>query len=166
MNVANGSAGPACRLPQTEVKIVDTATGETVPRNVLGEICSRGYALMAGYFENPEATAAALDADGWLHTGDLGTMDEAGYCRVQGRLKDMIIRGGENIFPREIEDLLFNPSKTVRYSNRKSPLNRPRSIADTWNWSSLGRESNLARRVRALWRAVARRSLSDLPCAP
>jgi fatty-acyl-CoA synthase len=94
-------------LPQTEVKIVDSITGETVPKNTLGEICTRGYAVMAGYFDNPAATAATVDAEGWLHTGDLGTMDEEGYCRVQGRLKDMIIRGGENIYPREIEDLLF-----------------------------------------------------------
>jgi fatty-acyl-CoA synthase len=94
-------------LPQTEVKIADPITGETVPRNVLGEICTRGYAVMAGYFDNSAATSAALDAEGWLHTGDLGTMDDDGYCRVQGRLKDMIIRGGENIYPREIEDLLF-----------------------------------------------------------
>ena len=94
-------------MPQTEVKIVDPSTGATVPTGVLGELCTRGYLVMAGYFDNSEATAAALDAEGWLHTGDLGTMDEQGYCRIQGRLKDMIIRGGENIYPREIEDLLI-----------------------------------------------------------
>jgi fatty-acyl-CoA synthase len=100
-------------LPQTEIKIVDTHTGETVPHNALGELCARGYSLMAGYFDNPNATAAALDSDGWLHTGDLGTMDEHGYCRVQGRLKDMIIRGGENIYPREIEAVLFRHPKVA-----------------------------------------------------
>jgi fatty-acyl-CoA synthase len=94
-------------LPQTEVKIVDPVTGETVPRGTIGEICARGYLVMRGYFDNPEATTAAIDAEGWLHTGDLGTMDAEGYCRVEGRLKDMIIRGGENIYPREIEAVLF-----------------------------------------------------------
>ena len=94
-------------MPQTEVKVIDPATGATVPLDTVGEILARGYGLMTGYFDNPEATANALDADGWLHTGDLGSMDSRGYCRIQGRLKDMIIRGGENIYPREIEDLLF-----------------------------------------------------------
>jgi acyl-CoA synthetase (AMP-forming)/AMP-acid ligase II len=83
-------------LPHTEVKIVD------------GELCTRGYHVMTGYFDDPEATAAAIDADGWLHTGDLASMDERGYCRIGGRLKDMIIRGGENIYPREIEQVLFD----------------------------------------------------------
>jgi fatty-acyl-CoA synthase len=94
-------------LPQTELKIVDPATGETVPLGTIGEICVRGFLVMRGYFDNPEGTAAAIDAEGWLHTGDLGTMDAQGYCRVEGRLKDMIIRGGENIYPREIEAVLF-----------------------------------------------------------
>jgi fatty-acyl-CoA synthase len=93
-------------LPWSEVKIVDPESGMTLPRGQSGEICTRGYAVMKGYFNNPEATAAALDIDGWLHTGDLGSMDAAGYCRVLGRIKDMIIRGGENIYPREIEELL------------------------------------------------------------
>jgi acyl-CoA synthetase (AMP-forming)/AMP-acid ligase II len=95
-------------LPQTEVKIVDVGTGETVAPGVVGEICTRGYHVMLGYFDNPQATAAAIDDDGWLHTGDLGSMDERGYCRIGGRLKDMIIRGGENIYPREIEQVLFD----------------------------------------------------------
>jgi len=94
-------------LPQTEVKIVDPATHAVVPLGVVGELCTRGYLVMQGYFENPEATAAAIDAEGWLHTGDLGSMDERGYCRIAGRLKEMIIRGGENIYPREIEHLLL-----------------------------------------------------------
>jgi acyl-CoA synthetase (AMP-forming)/AMP-acid ligase II len=75
--------------------------------DVVGEICTRGYHVMTGYFEAPEATAAAIDPDGWLHTGDLGSMDARGYFRIGGRLKDMIIRGGENIYPREIEQVLF-----------------------------------------------------------
>ncbi len=93
--------------PQQEVKVVDPATGGVVPPGTIGEICSRGYNTMLGYFEMPEATAETIDAEGWLHTGDLGTMDERGYLRIEGRLKDMVIRGGENLYPREIEDLLF-----------------------------------------------------------
>ena len=94
-------------MPHVEVKIIDPATGETLPPNQVGEYCTRGYHVMLGYFENPQATAEAIDADGWLHTGDLCSMDERGYCKVEGRLKDMIIRGGENIYPRELEELLF-----------------------------------------------------------
>jgi acyl-CoA synthetase (AMP-forming)/AMP-acid ligase II len=94
-------------LPQTEVKIVDALSGETVAPDVIGELCTRGYHVMAGYFDDAAATAAAIDADGWLHTGDLASMDARGYCRIGGRLKDMIIRGGENIYPREIEQVLF-----------------------------------------------------------
>jgi fatty-acyl-CoA synthase len=94
-------------MPGVEVKIVDTETGVTQPVGVLGEFCTRGYHVMHEYFENPEATAKTIDADGWLHTGDLCSMDARGYCKIEGRLKDMIIRGGENIYPREIEELLF-----------------------------------------------------------
>jgi len=94
-------------LPQCEVKIVDPTDSRTLPIGQIGEICTRGYAVMKGYYKNPEATAAALDRDGWLHTGDVGSLDARGYCRIEGRLKDMIIRGGENIYPREIEQLLF-----------------------------------------------------------
>jgi acyl-CoA synthetase (AMP-forming)/AMP-acid ligase II len=94
-------------LPQTQVKIVDPASGQTVAPGVIGELCTRGYHVMTGYFQDPKMTAAAIDADGWLHTGDLASMDQRGYCRIAGRLKDMIIRGGENIYPREIEQVLF-----------------------------------------------------------
>ena len=89
-----------------ELKIVDPATGKTVPRDEQGEICFRGYNVMAGYDNNPNATAEAVDEQGWLHSGDLGTMDEDGYVRITGRLKEMVIRGGENIYPREIEEFL------------------------------------------------------------
>jgi len=89
-----------------ELKIVDPATGQTVSRDVQGEICFRGYNIMAGYDNNPQATAEAIDPQGWLHSGDLGTMDEDGYVRITGRLKEMVIRGGENIYPREIEEFL------------------------------------------------------------
>jgi len=94
-------------LPQTEVRIVDPTSGDTVPCGVVGELCTRGYLVMLGYYEMPDATAAAIDSEGWLHTGDLAMMDDRGHCRIEGRLKDMIIRGGENIFPREIEQRLF-----------------------------------------------------------
>jgi len=94
-------------LPATEVKIVDPADGATVGPGEVGELWTRGYHVTTGYFDAPAQTAAAIDPDGWLRTGDLATMDERGYCRIAGRLKDMIIRGGENIYPREIEDVLF-----------------------------------------------------------
>jgi fatty-acyl-CoA synthase len=93
-------------MPQTEIKIIDPDSGETVPRGQIGEICGRGYSVMKDYFNDPQGTASTIDADGWLHTGDLGSLDDHGYCRVQGRRRDLIIRGGENIYPREIEDTL------------------------------------------------------------
>jgi fatty-acyl-CoA synthase len=98
-------------LPNMETRIIDPNTGKTVPIGTIGEFCTRGYHVMLGYFEMPEASAAAVDADGWLHTGDLCAMDARGYCTVEGRLKDMIIRGGENIYPRELEELLFRHPK-------------------------------------------------------
>lgn len=94
-------------LPNTEGKIVNPETGEECPPNVQGEICTRGYLLMKGYYKMPEATAAAIDEDGWLHTGDIGMIDEDGYYIITGRIKDMIIRGGENVYPREIEELIY-----------------------------------------------------------
>ena len=94
-------------IPHIEVKIVDPASGETLPVDAPGELCPRGFHVMMGYYDLPQATAATIDADGWLHTGDLCTMDARGYCRVTGRLKDLIIRGGENIYPREIEEFLY-----------------------------------------------------------
>jgi fatty-acyl-CoA synthase len=100
-------------LPHQEVKIVDVATGATVPLGQVGEICFRGHHIMQGYYGDPAATAKAIDAGHWLHSGDLGTMDADGYVRITGRLKDMIIRGGENIYPREIEDFLFTHPKVA-----------------------------------------------------
>jgi acyl-CoA synthetase (AMP-forming)/AMP-acid ligase II len=100
-------------LPHSEVKIVDLATGKTAGPHVVGEICTRGYHVMTGYFGNPDATTAAIDTDGWLYTGDLASVDDRGYYKIAGRLKDVIIRGGENISPREIEQLLIeHPSVT------------------------------------------------------
>jgi fatty-acyl-CoA synthase len=97
-------------VPHLEVKIIDE-NGETVPFGERGDICTRGYAVMKGYWGDEEKTAETIDEDGWLHSGDLGVMDEEGYVAVVGRLKDMIIRGGENIYPREIEEFLFTHPK-------------------------------------------------------
>src|SRR5437764_8806300 len=94
-------------LPNVEVKIADPTTGETVPTRAPGELCSRGYLVMPGYWENPSATAEAVDEAGWMHTGDLAVMDEEGYVNIVGRSKDLVIRAGENIYPREIEEVLF-----------------------------------------------------------
>ena len=94
-------------LPHAEARIAGLRAAETARCGEVGEICTRGYLVMSGYLNAPEATAAAVDADGWLHTGDLGSMDERGYLRIAGRLKEMIIRGGENIYPREIEEVLI-----------------------------------------------------------
>ena len=96
-----------------EVKIIDPATGETVPPNVQGELCTRGYLVMKGYYNMPEQTRMVIDEEGWLHTGDLATVDDDGYYRITGRLKDMIIRGGENIYPREIEEFLYSHPKIL-----------------------------------------------------
>jgi fatty-acyl-CoA synthase len=93
--------------PHLEVKVVDPATGLTVAEGETGELCTRGYSVMLGYWEQPDKTAEAIDAAGWMHTGDLATMDAGGYLRIVGRIKDMVIRGGENIYPREIEEFLY-----------------------------------------------------------
>ncbi|MBI3697520.1 MAG: AMP-binding protein [Acidobacteria bacterium] len=100
-----------CALPNTEVKIVAPGSGETLPAGEQGELCTRGYLVMKGYDEEPEATRKAVDPEGWLHTGDLATMQPNGYYRITGRAKEMIIRGGENIYPREIEEFLYTNPK-------------------------------------------------------
>ena len=93
--------------PHLEVKILDPGTGLVVPRGTPGELCTRGYSVMLGYWEMPDRTAEAVDAARWMHTGDLGVMDDAGYLSIVGRIKDMVIRGGENVYPREIEEFLY-----------------------------------------------------------
>lgn len=100
-------------LSHQEVKIINVESGETVPLEQTGEICFRGYHIMRGYYNDEEATAKAIDEQGWLHSGDLGSMDADGYVKITGRLKEMIIRGGENIYPREIEDVIFNHPKVA-----------------------------------------------------
>ncbi len=101
-----GTVGQA--MPHTEIKVVDPASERTVARGESGEFRTRGYLVMSGYWDEPERTAEAIDSAGWMHTGDLATMDEEGYVRIVGRIKDMIIRGGENVYPREIEEFLYS----------------------------------------------------------
>jgi fatty-acyl-CoA synthase len=93
--------------PHLEVKITDPETGLPVPRGATGELCTRGYSVMLGYWGEPAKTAEVIDAARWMHTGDLATMDEAGYLNIVGRIKDMVIRGGENVYPREVEEFLY-----------------------------------------------------------
>ncbi|MGO1485729.1 MAG: AMP-binding protein [Brevibacterium aurantiacum] len=95
-------------MPHLEIKIADPVTGQAVPRGQKGELCTRGYAVMLGYWENQEKTAEAIDASRWIHTGDLGIMDDNGYVDISGRIKDMVIRGGENVYPREVEEFLYH----------------------------------------------------------
>jgi fatty-acyl-CoA synthase len=97
--------------PHVECKIINPESGEIVPRGIPGELCARGYSVMLGYWNDPTATAASIDADGWMHSGDLAVMRDDGYVNISGRLKDMIIRGGENIYPREVEEFLYTHSK-------------------------------------------------------
>ncbi|HEU5226186.1 MAG TPA: AMP-binding protein [Ktedonobacteraceae bacterium] len=103
------TVGQIC--PHIEIKIIDPATGQVVPVGEAGELCTRGYSVMLGYWNNPEATASAIDTARWMHTGDLATMDSEGYINIVGRIKDMVIRGGENVYPREIEEFLYTHPK-------------------------------------------------------
>jgi len=94
--------------PHIEVKIIDPVSGATVPRGERGEFCTRGYSVMTGYWNDPERTSEAIDAENWMHTGDIGTMDDEGYIQIVGRIKDMVIRGGENVYPREVEEFIYS----------------------------------------------------------
>lgn len=107
------SATVGIPYPHVDIKIINPVTGEVVPCGERGELCCRGFLVMAGYYNMPEKTAETIDSEGWLHTGDLATMDEQGYVNIVGRLKEMVIRGGENIFPREIEELLIRHPKVA-----------------------------------------------------
>jgi fatty-acyl-CoA synthase len=93
--------------PHLESKVIDPATGLTLPRGTPGELCTRGYSVMLGYWEQPEKTAEAIDAARWMHTGDIAVMNDAGYVNITGRIKDLVIRGGENVYPREVEEFLY-----------------------------------------------------------
>jgi len=93
--------------PHVEIQVIDPVTQECVPRGTSGELLTRGYSVMQGYWNEPERTAEAIDRDGWMHTGDLAVMDAEGYVNIVGRIKDLVIRGGENIYPREVEEFLY-----------------------------------------------------------
>jgi fatty-acyl-CoA synthase len=99
--------------PHIEVKVVDPETGRTLPRGETGEFCTRGYSVMLGYWDEPEKTAEVIDAARWMHTGDLAVMDGEGYLNIVGRIKDMVIRGGENVYPREVEEFLYTHPDVV-----------------------------------------------------
>ena len=122
-----GKAGP-----NVEVKVIDTATGETIPIGELGELCARGYLLMRGYDREPEATAHAIDCDGWLRTGDLAIMREDKHLNIRGRAKDMIIRGGENIYPVEVEAFLFAHPKIADVAVVGLPDRKLGEIVAAW----------------------------------
>lgn len=125
-----GNVGSA--MPNTEVRIASPATGETVPIGETGELCTRGYLVMAGYDDEPEATSRAIDPDGWLHTGDLAVLDEGGHFQITGRAKDMIIRGGENIYPREVEEFLFLHPKIAEVAVLGLPDRRLGEVVLAW----------------------------------
>ncbi len=106
--------------PHVEIRVCDPTTGETLERGETGEFCTRGYSVMLGYWNDEDKTAAAIDADGWMHTGDLAVMADDGYVNIVGRIKDMVIRGGENIYPREIEEFLYtHPDSRGRPGDRR-----------------------------------------------
>ena len=119
-------------LPHQETKVIDVRTGQTVALGEVGEICFRGYHVMRGYYGDPEATAGTIDAAHWLHSGDLGTMDADGYVRITGRLKEMIIRGGENIYPAEIEACLFEHPDVAQAAVFGVPDERLGEIVVAW----------------------------------
>lgn len=161
-------------LPELEVKIVDTVTGDVVPIGEQGEICCRGYQNMLGYSDMPDETAATIDAEGWLHMGDLGTMDERGFLRITGRLKDMIIRGGLNIYPREIEEMLYRHPAVAEAAVIGVPdekwgeqigavlrLEDPANPPDTAALKAWCRERIAAHKTPSLWYFA-----KDLPMTP
>lgn len=119
-------------LPQTEIRIVSTENGATLPVGEQGEVCARGYAVMKGYDAEPEATTQAIDTQGWLHTGDLGVMHEDGCIHLTGRSRDIIIRGGENIYPREIEEFLYTHPKISEVQVVGIPNERLGEIVVAW----------------------------------
>ncbi|MGH9503638.1 MAG: AMP-binding protein [Terriglobales bacterium] len=119
-------------LPCTEIKIVSVLDGETLPIGEQGEVCARGYMVMKGYDGEPEATARAIDPEGWLHTGDLGLMHEDGYLHLTGRAKDMIIRGGENVYPREVEEFLYTHPKVAEVQVVGIPDERLGEVVVAW----------------------------------
>ena len=145
--------------PHVEVKVVDPATGLTVPRGTPGELCTRGYSVMLGYWDEPEKTAEAIDKAGWMHTGDLATMDDDGYLNIVGRIKDMVIRGGENVYPREIEEFLYTPPADRRCpGGRRVPDERYGEELCAWVRLDDGADRGRGRHPGVLPRAASRTS--------
>jgi fatty-acyl-CoA synthase len=121
-----------CAMPNTEVKIISPITGDVAPAGEPGELCTRGYLVMAGYDDEPEATSRAIDGDGWLHTGDLAVLDQDGRFQITGRAKEMIIRGGENVYPREIEEFLYTHPKIAEVAVLGMPDRRLGEVVLAW----------------------------------
>ena len=121
-----------CPMPNTEVKIVSPVTGETLPIGEAGELCTRGYLVMAGYDDEPDATSRTIDRDGWLHTGDLAVLNEDDHFQITGRAKEMIIRGGENIYPREVEEFLYTHPKIAEVAVVGMPDHRLGEVVLAW----------------------------------
>ena len=137
-------------MPQTEIQIVSTVTGEPLPIGEQGEVCVRGYALMKGYDGDPEGTAQVIHADGWLHTGDLGIMRDDGCIHLTGRSRDVIIRGGENIYPREVEEFLYTHPKVDEVQVVGIPNARLGEIVAAWVRLQSRRRSHRRRDQRVL----------------
>ena len=135
-------------LPCTEMKIVSPLENTTVPTGERGEVCARGYMVMKGYDDDPEATARAVDREGWLHTGDLGVMREDGYIHLTGRAKDMFIRGGENVYPREVEEFLYTHPKVAEVQLVGIPDERLGEVGVAWIRLKTG-ESATEHEIRA-----------------
>ena len=136
--------------PHLEVKLIDPATGATVPRGEPGELLTRGYSVMAGYWNDAERTAEAVDEHGWMHTGDLATMDEDGYLNIVGRSKDMVIRGGENIYPREVEEFLHTHPDVLEAAVIGVPDERYGEELMAWIRAARGRRADRGRRALLL----------------
>lgn len=135
--------------PHLEIKVVDPDTGRTVPRGEKGELCTRGYSVMLGYWNEPDKTAEVIDRARWMHTGDLATMDDAGYANIVGRIKDMVIRGGENVYPREIEEFLYTHPDVVDAQVIGVPDERHGEELMAWVRMRQGAEPLTAESVRA-----------------
>ena len=140
--------------PHVEVKVVDPDSGLVVERGVAGELCTRGYSVMLGYWEDPERTAEAVDRAGWMHTGDLATMDDEGYLNIVGRSKDMVIRGGENVYPREVEEFLYTHEAIADVQVVGVPDEKYGEELCAWVIARPGADARRGRRARVLPRAA------------
>ena len=147
------TVGPA--LPGVEVKIVDPESGLEVPRETQGELLTRSFMVMKGYYKMPEASAEAVDQAGWLHTGDLATMDQDGYCKITGRLKDMLIRGGENVYPREIEEFFYTHPKVADVQVFGVPDQRLGEEVIAWIILKAGESSSAEEMREFCWNRIA-----------